>query len=95
MPYTYLVLHHPKPEHRADLIGGMIEMAEILRGQTGFIDAGPWEDEGSDRIVGISRWTSKEAFLAAAPPGFGVPSTTIHKWETQPRQIFHLSEAGA
>jgi hypothetical protein len=29
-----------------------------------------------DRIIGISRWESKEAFLAAVPPGFGVPQTT-------------------
>ncbi len=47
-----------------------------------------------DRIVGISRRESKEAFLAAVAPGFGVPTDNVHEWETRPRQIFYLVAAG-
>ena len=93
MSYIFIVIHHPKPEHRDDLIRGMIERAELMAGTPGFIDAGPWEIEDDRRIVGIARWDSKEAFLAAVPPGFGAPTSDVDEWETRPRELFHLKRA--
>ncbi len=93
MSYIFMVFHYPKPEHRDDLVSGMIEMREIMAGSPGFIDAGPWVDAERGRIVGISRWASREAFHAAVPPGVGVPSDEIHEWETRPRELFHLDTA--
>jgi Antibiotic biosynthesis monooxygenase len=90
MSYIFMVIHHPKPEHRDDLIRGMVERAELMAATPGFIEAGPWEIENDQRIVGISRWQSKEAFAAAVPPGFGVPTDDVHEWETRPRELFHL-----
>lgn len=85
-----MTYHYPKPEHRQDLLKGMEEMREVMAQHPGFIDAGPWEEIGSDRIVGISVWESREAFVAAMPPGFGQPNERIHEWETQPREPLHL-----
>ena len=85
-----MVIHHPRAEHRDDLIRGMVERAELMAGTPGFIEAGPWQLEDDEPIVGISRWESKEAFLAAVPPGFGVPTSEVHEWETRPRELFHL-----
>lgn len=86
-----MAIHHPRPERRNDLLRGMTEMAEIMAGAPGFIEAGPWEEVDGGLIVGLSRWTSQEAFLAAAPPGVGTPTADIHQWETRPRQLFHLN----
>ena len=72
----------------------MVERAELMASTPGFIDAGPWELDDGPRIIGLARWTSKEAFLAAVPPGFGVASDDVHAWETRPREIFHLTEPG-
>jgi hypothetical protein len=83
MSYIFMVIDHPRPEHRDDLIRGMVERAELTATTPGFIEAGPWEIENDQRIVGISRW-EKEAFAAAAPPGFGVPTDDVHEWETRP-----------
>lgn len=90
MSFIFMVYHYPKPEHRQDLLKGMEEMRDIMAQHPGFIDAGPWEELDSERIVGISTWESQEAFIAATPPGFGQPSDTVHDWETKPRQKFHL-----
>jgi hypothetical protein len=90
-----MVIHHPKPQHRDDLIRGMLERAELMAGTPGFISAGPWLVEDDERIVGLARWESKDAFLAAVPPGFGVQTSDVHEWETRPREIFHLVDAPA
>jgi len=90
MAYTFMVIHHPKPEHYEDLLRGMTEMASSLAGKPGFIDAGPWPEVDGDRIVGISRWASKQDFFAARPPGMAAPAATVHEWETRPREVFHL-----
>jgi hypothetical protein len=91
MSYIFMVIHHPKPEHRDDLIRGMVERAELLATTPGFVEAGPWEMQDDQRIVGIARWESKEAFLASVSPGFGVPTDDVHEWETRPRELLHLT----
>jgi Antibiotic biosynthesis monooxygenase len=88
--YIFLVVHHPKPEHRDELMHSMVERAELMAETPGFIEAGPWQVVDDQRIVGISRWESQEAFLAAVPPGFGVSTSDVHEWETRPREVFHL-----
>jgi uncharacterized protein YciI len=95
MPFMFLVVHHPRPEHRAELIAGMTEVARQLAAAPGFIDAGPWQEDPGDRVVGIARWQTREAFRAAAPPGMGDPGDAIHPWETRPREVFHLHQAAA
>jgi len=90
MSYVFMAYHSPKPEHRQDLLKGIEEMRNSTAKHPGFIDAGPWEEVGTERIVGISIWESREAFLAATPPGFGEQNDTVHEWENQPRQRIHL-----
>jgi Antibiotic biosynthesis monooxygenase len=89
--YIFLVVHHPKPEHRDELIQAMVERAELMAETPGFVEAAPWQVVDDQRIVGIASWESQEAFLAAVPPGFGVPTRDVHEWETRPREIFHLT----
>jgi hypothetical protein len=95
MSYVFMVIHRPKPEHRDDLVRGMVERAELMAGRPGFLEAGPWEVEDNGRIVGIARFESKEAFLAAVAPGFGGPTSDVHEWETRPRVLLHLERARA
>jgi hypothetical protein len=58
----------------------MADMAGTLAGTSGLIDIGPWVEHDGERVVGISRSESREAFEAAMP-GSGVPSETVHEWE--------------
>ena len=50
-----------------------------------------WLEQGGDRVVGLSRWESRQAFEAAMP-GSGVPNDVIHDGERRPRECFHLIE---
>jgi hypothetical protein len=77
--YIFMVIHYASPEHRDDLIRGMVERAELMASTPDLIDAGPGEAEDDQRIAGSSRCESKEAFLAI-PPGFGVPTSDVDDW---------------
>lgn len=86
-----MVFHYPEPAHRDELVRSMREMAAQMAGQPGFIEAGGWAEPGSDCVIGISKWASREAFFATGislrPPDEIVPG------ETRPRQRFLLDEA--
>ena len=83
-----MVFHYPASGHREQLLRGMREMAGVFAGKPGFIEAGPWVEEGSDRVVGISVWESREAFFATGITFGGADE--IPPGETQPRERFFL-----
>ena len=85
-----MVIHHPKPEHRDDLTRSMVERAELMAATPVSSKPARGRLRDDERIVGIARWESREAFLEAVPLGFGAPTTEVHEWETRPREIFHL-----
>jgi hypothetical protein len=51
----------------------------------------PWLEHGSDRVIGFSRWESREAFEAAMP-GSGRLGDIVHDGESRPREYFHLEQ---
>ena len=61
MSFAFIVFHYPKPQYRDDMLRSMRAVAEIMSSVPGFVDAGQWAEEDSDRIAGISLWESKEA----------------------------------
>jgi heme-degrading monooxygenase HmoA len=87
--YIFMAVHYPEPESRDDVDASMSAMAESMAGTPGLIEIGPWLDRDGDRVIGLSRWESRDAFDAAMP-GSGVPSTTTHSGERMPREYFHL-----
>lgn len=91
MTYIFMAVHYPEPGRRDDLYHRMANMAGNLAGTPGLIDIGPWVEYDGERVVGVSRWESREAFDAAMP-GSGVPSDTVHEWESRPRDYFHLTQ---
>jgi len=38
------------------------DMAKSIRAAPGLIDIGPWVEHDGERVVGVSRWESREAF---------------------------------
>jgi heme-degrading monooxygenase HmoA len=89
--YVFMAIHYPEPGRRAGLYRRMAAMAESIQGAPGLIDIGPWVEHDGDRVVGVSRWQSREAFEAAMA-GSGVPSDTIHEWEARPREYLHPTQ---
>lgn len=91
MTYIFMAVHYPEPGRRDELYQRMAGMAGALAGTAGLIDIGPWVEHDGERVVGVSRWESREAFEAAMP-GSGVPSATVHEGEARPREYFHLTD---
>jgi hypothetical protein len=67
----------------------MMAMASVAVGTAGLPEIGPWLEYDVDRVVGFSRWESRQAFEAAMP-GSGAPNDIIHDGERRPWDYFHL-----
>ena len=94
MAYIFMAVHYPEPGRHSDVYLRMKKMAESMSGAPGLIEIGPWVEHGGERVVGLSRWQSRQAFDAAMP-GSGVPNDVVHEWETRPREYFHLAQPEA
>ena len=89
MTYIFMAVHYPAPGRLDDVYASMKQMAASAAGMPGLLEIGPWLDRDRTRVVGVSKWESREAFEAAMP-GSGVPNEIIHPGETKPREYFHL-----
>ncbi len=91
MSFIFMVFHWPEPGHSDTLAQGMREMRDLLTATPGCVAVEPpYLIEGEECLVGISKWESKEAFLAS---GITLrPPDEIVEGETRPRQRFFLHE---
>lgn len=93
MKHLFLAIHHPTPEHAADLIDAMARFGDRLEAMPGMLQASAWRD--GERIVAISMWDSPEAFMAAGPAmATAVADVPFADWEERPRELFRLDEIG-
>ena len=91
MTYIFMAVHYPAAGRGDDVYAGMLTMAEGAAGTPGLLEIGPWLECDGDRVVGFSRWESREAFEAAMP-GSGIPNEITHPGERRPREYFHLTQ---
>jgi len=92
MSFIFMVFHWPKPGQRDSLAQSMAEMRDLLVSTPGCVAVEPpYLTEDGTCLVGISKWESKDAFLAS---GITLrPSDEIVDGETRPRQRFFLEQA--
>jgi heme-degrading monooxygenase HmoA len=88
--YIFMAVHYPAAGCRDQVYASMRRMASSLAEVPGLLEVGPWLEHDGDRVVGLSRWESREAFEAAMP-GSGVPNDIIHAGESRPRDYFRLT----
>lgn len=95
MSFVFMVFHWPDHEHRDALAQSMREMRDTLLTVPGCVAVDPPYilDHEGECLVGISKWESKDAFLAS---GFVLRAPDeIVAGETRPRQPFLLDEANS
>ena len=93
MRYLSVAMHYPKPEHVDDLLGAMKRLGEALHTVPGLLDASAWKDSVSGRIVAISTWESRQAFLIARSViGEAIKDVPFDEWEAKPRELINLDE---
>jgi len=92
MSFVFMVFHWPESGRAEGLAGSMREMRDLLLATPGCVAVEPpyLTDDGGC-VVGISKWESKDAFLAS---GIKLrPPEEIVEGESRPRQRFFLEEA--
>ncbi|MGI9007499.1 MAG: antibiotic biosynthesis monooxygenase [Streptosporangiaceae bacterium] len=94
MTYIFMAVHYPEPGWQDGVYESMRAMAGSMAGTPGLLEIGPWLDRDGDRVVGLARWQSREAFEAAMP-GSGVAGSFTHEGESRPREYVHLLQPDA
>lgn len=90
--FAHMVVHHPKPEHRDDMLASMKRVDAAAQGSPGLIRIGPWTDGRTDRLVGLALWESREAWEASYERIFAaVADDPILEWSTRPPEVYHLA----
>jgi quinol monooxygenase YgiN len=92
MSFVFMVFHWPESERLETLAQSMREMRDAILQTPGCVGVDPpyLVDYEGECLVGISKWESKEAFLAS---GFVLRAPDeVVKGETRPRQRFLLEE---
>jgi heme-degrading monooxygenase HmoA len=64
--FVHLAIHYPRPGHVDDVLASMHRVDKAVEGTPGLIQMGAWRDGNSNRVVGLARWESQEAFQASA-----------------------------
>jgi heme-degrading monooxygenase HmoA len=92
--FTHLAIHYPLHQHRGAVLASMHRVAAAAQGLDGLVQVGPWTEEGGNRLVGMSLWTSREAFeLGRALMFAAVADDPFDEWESRPPENLHLDEA--
>jgi len=92
MSFVFMVFHWPEPGRRDMLAQSMDEMRDLFLCKPGCVAVEPpYLTEDGDCLVGISKWESKDAFLASEITPR--PPDEIVEGETRPRERFFLHQA--
>jgi heme-degrading monooxygenase HmoA len=65
--FILMSIHHPRPEHKAALIDSLHRYGAAIKGRPGLRSIHTLKDRGSDRLVGLAVFESKEDFDRLAP----------------------------
>ena len=91
--FVHSSIHYPRPRYEPDLIASLHRFGAALAGAPGLLHAATLKDERSARLVGLTVWTSREAWEAA----IGRARVTVEHddfdlWEEREPEIFVLDE---
>jgi quinol monooxygenase YgiN len=89
--FTAIAIHHPHPDHVDDFVGHMRLVVDTTAGADGLVEFSCWrEDDG--RLIGYSRWESREAFEAALPLIGANAGRRRPEWTVSDDELLQLDE---
>jgi quinol monooxygenase YgiN len=89
--FTAIAIHHPHREHVEELAAHMRVVVETTSGAEGLVEFSCWrEDDG--RLIGYSRWESREAFEAALPRIGANAERRRPEWTIADDELLQLDE---
>lgn len=91
--FALMSIHHPHPEHRDALIESMHRYGAAIRGLAGVLSIHTLADAGSDRLVGLAIFESRDDFERLAPLArAAVADDPFDVWERVPIDGLALTE---
>jgi len=95
MAFLFLTIHHPKPEHRDEVLLSMERVGEVMRGAPGLLQIGPWKEQEGNRLFGIAIWESREAFDRALEQFSSAAraGASGHDWNEGPTEEIFAEQA--
>lgn len=92
--FVLMSVHHPKPEHRDDVIASMHRFGAAMEGKPGLVGVHTLADARTERLVGLALFQSKEAADALLPAArAAVAEDDFATWEAADIDGFALSPA--
>jgi hypothetical protein len=86
-------IHRPKPGKEALLIDSMHRYGEAAKTQFGLIEVYTLRDRATGALIGLAKWESEEARLAARPALWeAVKDDDFDDMEAEEVQGFYLEE---
>jgi hypothetical protein len=90
--FLAIAIHHPHPDHELDFVAHMHRVVEATSGAEGLIGFDCVRDEPTGRLLGVSRWTTREAFDAALPLIGANTHLRRPEWTVAEDELMLLSE---
>ena len=91
--FVAIAIHHAAPEHVEDFLAFMGRVVEAVGRPPGLIDFDSYRDQQSNRLIGLSRWESEQAFRDALPLIGSLAHERREEWSARPDDVLMLSPA--
>ena len=94
--FLFYSIHYPFPDKEALLVQSMHAFGELMSQQPGFVFVAPYpfKDPEKGTLMGISMWTTREAFEAASVALQSARSIRpAADWERKPTEVYRLDSA--
>ncbi len=91
--FQTIAVHDVVPEHADAFLAFMREVEDAVRDAPGLIDFSSYREAGGDRLVGIGRWESQEAFGAAMPTIMSLSDRRRPEWTASEDRLLAVTAA--
>ena len=91
--FVAIAIHHAAPEHVEDFLAFMGRVVEAVGRPPGLIDFDSYRDQQSNRLIGLSRWESEQAFRDALPLIGSLAHERREEWSARPDDVLMLTPA--
>ena len=91
--FVAIAIHHAAPEHVEDFLAFMGRVVQAVGRPPGLIDFDGYRDQQSNRLIGLSRWESEQAFRDALPLIGSLAHERREEWSERPDDVLLLSPA--
>jgi quinol monooxygenase YgiN len=89
--FVAIAIHHADPDHVEDFVAYMDRVVEAVGRPPGLVDFHGYRDAQTSRLVGLSRWESKEAFEDALRSIRSLGHERRDEWSQRPDDVLMLS----